>query len=108
MDNYLKAPLLVIGGLASAIALFISGKKPKTTKDYIHLFLLTISGAFITNFLTPLVIKLYPVFENNEPSIGFIVGLLGIYVVVVVLNILKRLIENPIETIKSIRNIFKG
>lgn len=107
MESLFKVPYLAVGAIGGAISIIFGENKPKTLRQWIKSTSFVLSGAIITNFVTPLIMHLMPKFADFEYSIAFIFGLLGIGIVKAIFNVIKKLNNDPFGTLKDIKNIFK-
>ena len=103
----LKSAHIITGLIAGAMGL-VFNRRPRTLREKIKAYVVVICGAVLTGYLTPLVILKWEWLSHTEYSVAFIVGLFGMGGVQAMFNLLNRLKANPIPTLKSIREIFKG
>ena len=102
----LKIPYLITGAIAGVMGM-VFNNKPRTTRQKIRSYVVVISGAVLTGYLTPLVFLYWEDLRSAEYSVAFILGLFGMGLIETIFVILNKLKDNPIDVIKSIRNIFK-
>lgn len=103
MEGIFKIPLLVVGAIGGALGIVFGQQKPRTFKEWMKAVVFVCSGAIITNFLTPLVLHLFPDLLNLEYSVALIVGLFGIGIVMSLFNILNMLKDDVFGTIDKIK-----
>ena len=98
----IKIGYLVTGFLGGAIALLF-GVRPKNWRDKLKAVLFVISGAILTGFVTPLVLKWAPNWAGVEYSIGFVVGLMGMGILRDIFIVIRDFGKNPMEYLRMIR-----
>lgn len=93
-------PALIGGALA-----IIFGRKRPTFRDKIKAVFIVIFGAIATGYITPIILAWKPNWESVEHSIGFVVGIFGMGLIEGLLNILKKFINNPLGTLKELKEM---
>lgn len=106
MENYIKAPLIIIGAIGGALSVLFGTQKPRTVKEYLKATSFIFAGAIITNFLTPLSIHLMPSLAGLESAVAFIVGLFGVGVVKALFGVVSMLSSDFFGTVKKFKEIF--
>lgn len=107
IDGLFKIPYIVVGAIGGAVSVVFGKKKPKTLREYFKATSFIFGGAIITNFLTPLAIKLVPILEGVEHGTSLVIGLFGIGIVEVIYKVLYDLLTDFYGTIRKIKNILK-
>lgn len=107
VESLFKVPYLVVGSIGGAVSIMLGENKPKTLREYFKSTALVLSGAVITNFLTPFSIKLLPILEGVEHGAGLVIGLFGIGVVSALLKVTKDLRTDFWGTLKKAKDLFK-
>lgn len=98
----------LITGLVAGIMGLLFNKRPQTLRAKIRSYIVVLSGAVLTGYITPLILLKWDWLSGAEYSVAFVVGLFGMGVIETGFVIVKKLKENPLDTIKNIRNIFKS
>lgn len=107
IDGLFKIPYIVVGAIGGAVSVVFGKNKPKTIRQYARSSIFILIGAVITNFLTPLIIKLIPSLEGVEHGTGLVVGLFGIGAIEAIYKVIHDLQSDPYGTIKKFKDMFK-
>lgn len=96
----------VMTGLIAGIMGFLFNKKPSTITEKIRSYLVVLSGAVLTGFLTPLVLLKWDLLSDAEYSVAFVVGLFGMGIIESLFVLVNKLKENPLDIMKKIKDTF--
>ncbi len=107
IDAIFKVPYLIVGAIGGAISIVFGDKKPKTLREYTKASAFIMAGAIITNFLTPLAIKIVPLLDGVEHGTSLIIGLFGIGMAQALFKVLNDLKTDFYGTIRKLKDMFK-
>ena len=102
----LKTGHLVTGLIAGLMGLLFN-KKPQNTRQKFRSYLIVLSGAIATGFLTPLALAKWRWLYDVEYSAAFVIGLFGMGIIESLFVLIIKLKNDPVEVGKAIKDIFK-
>ena len=102
----IKTGHLITGFIAGLMGLMFN-KRPQNFRQKVRSYLIVLSGAIATGFLTPLIFLKWSWLKDAEYSVAFIVGLFGMGIIESLFVLIVKLKNNPLEVGKAIKNIFK-
>lgn len=102
----IKAGHLITGLVAGLMGLLFN-KRPQNFRQKIRSYLVVLSGAVTTGFITPLVLVKWDWLYDAEYSVAFILGLFGMGIIESLFVLVIKLKESPLEVGKAIKEIFR-
>ena len=103
----IKAGHLITGLIAGLMGLLFN-KKPQNFRQKVKSYLIVVSGAIATGFITPLILVKWDWLMDAEYSVAFVVGLFGMGIIESLFVLVSKIQQDPISIGKAIRNIWKG
>ena len=97
----------ILTGLIAGMMGLLFNNKPRNFRQKIRSYIVVVSGAILTGYVTPLVLIYFHILNGAEYSVAFIVGLFGMGLIEGLFALLNKLKNDPIEIGKAIRDIFR-
>ena len=99
----IKLSHLIIGFLAGGVGL-VFNKKPSSKRAKIKIYVIIVSGAILTGFVTPVILLWQTWLTGAEHGVAFLIGIFGMGVIEATLSFLKVFRENPMESINKMKD----
>lgn len=97
----------IITGLIAGVMGLLFNKRPQDLRGKIRSYLVVLSGAIATAFITPLIVVKWSWLLDAEYSVAFVVGLFGMGIIESCFVLLVKLKNDPLSVGKGIKEIFR-